>query len=325
MATGRKKSSAGMIHSLIPPENKGELEEMARKMEEGIHDHFETTRITKEGKRIHASVTMSPIKDSAGRIVGVSKIIHDISNRKKIEDDLKQTVRSLESSNRELQQFAYVASHDLQEPLRNVTRYVELLAHKYKGQLDESAEQYIGFAVEGARRIHDLINDLLAFSEVGAQAREFKPVSMAVVVTEAMDNLRQAIGESRAVITLDAMPEASGERAQLVQLMQNIIGNAVKFRKEGVPPRIHVSAERIGNEWRFGVHDNGIGLQGEYFNKIFVIFQRLHPRSEYSGTGIGLAICRKIVEWHGGKIWVESKYGEGASFYFTIPVREGML
>ena len=234
-------------------------------------------------------------------------------------------MRALEQSNRELQQFAYVSAHDLQEPLRNVRRYIELFARKYQGLVDDEADAYISFAVEGAERLYTLLNDLLSFSEVGAKATEFKPVSMQEVTEEVIGNLGQSIQECQAVITVDAMPEIYGDKAQLVQLLQNLLCNALKFRKEEVTPTIHISVEQGQNEWLFGVHDNGIGIESEYYDKIFVIFQRLHSRLEYTGTGIGLAICRKIVEWHGGKIWVRSTYGKGSSFYFTIPAREGML
>ena len=309
------------VSLLVPEEHRGELEELTRKMREGIQDHFETTRITKSGQRIIASLTMSPIKDTAGRIVGVSKLVHDITNRKKTEENLKETVRALERSNRELRQFAYVASHDLQEPLRNVTRYVELLSLRYRELLDDKAKRYVEFAVEGAARIHALINDLIAFSEVGAQVREFKAVSMQAVAEEAVDNLRELIEQHDAEVTLATLPEIVGDRVHLVQLVQNLVGNAVKFGRKDVAPQVRLTANREAGEWRFGVHDNGIGISSEYFEKVFVIFQRLHPRSEYPGTGIGLAICRKIVEWHGGKIWIESAVGEGTTFYFTIPIR----
>ena len=313
------------VSILVPPENFGELDEMDRKMREGIQDQFETVRVTKEGKRIFVFLSMSPIRNQFGNIVGVSKIVHNISKRKLVEQNLKETVRALERSNRDLKQFAYVAAHDLQEPLRNVTRYVELFARKFEGQVDEKAGQYIGYAVEGANRIHGLIRDLLVYSEVGAQATEFRPVSMLSVAEEAIDNLAALVDESKAAITMDAMPEVHGDRAQLVQLMQNLLSNAMKFRKKEVALQIRVSAQRTPQEWQFGVHDNGIGIDPLFVEKIFVIFQRLHSRSEYPGTGIGLAICRKIAEWHGGRIWVESTYGEGASFYFTIPIRGGVL
>ncbi|WP_243371649.1 PAS domain S-box protein [Geotalea sp. SG265] len=311
------------ISLVIPPELTSELKEMTRKTKQGLQDHYETVRLTKGGKRIFVFLTMSPMRDAAGQIVGVAKIVRDISDKKRAEEDLKETVKALQRTNHELQQFAHVASHDLQEPLRNVTRYMELFFRNYQDRIDEKGRIYINFAMEGANRIHALVSDLLSYSELGVSAREFRPVSMHAVAEEAMDNLRHTMEESRAVVLLDELPEVMGNRRQLVQLLQNLLSNALKFGRSGISPRISISAERLTGNWRFGVHDNGIGIEPEYFDKIFVIFQRLHARSKHPGTGIGLAICRKIVELHGGRIWVESRLGEGSIFYFTIPARGG--
>lgn len=311
------------ISRLIPPEIQGEFEDMTSKVKQGRHDHFETVRQTKDGGRIPVFLTMSPIRNAAGSVIGVSKIVRDISSWKRAEQNLKETIKALERSNRELQQFAYVASHDLQEPLRNVTRYMELFARKYQSRIDEKADTYIRFALEGANRIHELISDLLIYSEVGAASRELTPVAMDGVVAEAIDNLRPAIAESDALIDREPMPVIWGNRRLLVQLLQNLLNNAIKFRKPEAAPHIRITAEPSAGEWRFGVHDNGMGIETEYFEKIFVIFQRLHARATHPGTGIGLAICRKIVELHGGRIWVESRLDQGSSLYFTIPDRGG--
>ncbi len=225
----------------------------------------------------------------------------------------------MQRSNAELQQFAYVSSHDLQEPIRMVTSYVQLLQKRYQGKLDEKAEMYISFIVEAAHRMSSLINDLLALSRVGRREREFMPVETELVVKEALDNLRVAMEESGARITKDPLPMVMGDPVQLLQLFQNLIGNAIKYRKKEVTPEVQISAERKKNQWLFGIHDNGIGIEPQYHDKIFVIFQRLHQREEYQGTGIGLAICQKIVENHGGMVWVESTPGEGSTFYFTLP------
>ncbi len=246
-------------------------------------------------------------------------VVVDITDRRQSEQERERLITELQRSNKELQQFAYIASHDLQEPLRTVSSYVDLLAMKYKGKLDQNADKYISFAVEGANRMSELINDLLAFSRVATQASSFNRVQVGEVLERALGNLRKTISESGAAITMDAMPEAKGDYTQLVQLFQNLVGNAVKFRKKDVQLRIHISAQRKGNEWVFGVHDNGIGIEPRFSERIFVIFQRLHTREEYPGTGVGLSICRRIVERHGGRIWVESKPGEGSSFYFTLP------
>ena len=231
---------------------------------------------------------------------------------------LNEANASLVHSNRELEQFAYVASHDLQEPLRAVNSYTQLLARKYEGNLDAKADKYIGYIIEGATRMQQLINDLLEFSRVGTRAKELKPTACEAVLSQVRDNLMVAIAESNAVVTHEPLPTVMGDETQLIQLLQNLISNAIKFRREE-PPRVHVSAVQRENEWAFEVRDNGIGMESEYFERIFMIFQRLHSRSEYPGNGIGLANCKKIVDRHGGCIWVESTPGVGTTFHFTIP------
>jgi signal transduction histidine kinase len=232
--------------------------------------------------------------------------------------ELKEANASLLHSNRELEQFAYVASHDLQEPLRAVNSYTQLLARKYEGNLDAKADKYIGYIIEGATRMQQLINDLLEFSRVGTRAKELKPTDCEAVLSQVRDNLKVAIAESNAVVTHEPLPTVMGDETQLIQLLQNLISNAIKFRREE-PPRVHVSAVQREKEWAFEVRDNGIGMESEYFERIFMIFQRLHSRSEYPGNGIGLANCKKIVDRHGGCIWVESTPGVGTTFHFTIP------
>jgi len=262
-----------------------------------------------------------PVRNAAGEIVEWFGAASDITDRKRAEQERERLIEELKRSNSELQQFAYVASHDLQEPLRTVASYVELLSLKYKGKIDATADRYIGYAVEGANRMSELINDLLAYSRVGTRGKPFERTDMRTVYERAVANLRRAVKESGARITTAALPAVIGDDTQLVLLMQNLIANAVKFHKPDVAPEIHISAERGGNAWVFGVHDNGIGIEPRFFDRIFVIFQRLHTREEYSGTGIGLAICRRIVERHGGRIWVESNPEEGSTFYFSMPDR----
>jgi signal transduction histidine kinase len=231
--------------------------------------------------------------------------------------DLKEANANLLYSNQELEQFAYVASHDLQEPLRAVNSYAQLLARKYQGNLDAKADKYLSYIMEGATRMQQLINDLLEFSRVGTRGKELKPTACETLLSQVLDNLKVAIAQSQAVVTYESLPTVMGDATQLIQLFQNLLSNAIKFCREE-PPHIHISAVQGETEWVFSVRDNGIGMEPEYFDRIFVIFQRLHSRAEYPGTGIGLAVCKKIVERHGGRIWVESTLGVGTTFHFTL-------
>jgi PAS domain S-box-containing protein len=276
----------------------------------------------------------------AEQCVGRVWSFRDVTERKKAEEELgsyrnhleelvKERTAELEKSNRELtytnlelEQFAYVASHDLQEPLRMVTSYVQLLAKRYQGKLDRDADEFIGFAADGATRMHWLINDLLTYSQVGTRAKALAPTDSEAVFEQSLSNLRVAIEEKGAAVTHEPLPRVMADDVQLGQLFQNLVSNAIKFHGEGVP-RVHVSANPNGNRWIFSIQDNGIGIDPEFKERIFVIFQRLHGKDKYPGTGIGLAICKKIVERHGGNIWVESQLGKGATFYFTLP-KEGV-
>jgi signal transduction histidine kinase len=244
----------------------------------------------------------------------------EITKRVQAEEKLKSYFDELERSNKELQQFAYIASHDLQEPLRMVASYTQLLAMRYKGKLDSDADEFIAFAVDGANRMQALINDLLAYSRVGTKGKEFQPTDCQTVLDNITRNLQKIIEESSAEITHDPLPTVVGDDIQLGQLFQNFIVNAIKFQSDSYP-RIHISAEKNEKEWIFSVKDDGIGIDPEFKERIFEIFQRLHARGEYPGTGIGLAICKKIVERHGGRVWVESEPGKGSTFYFSISMK----
>lgn len=237
--------------------------------------------------------------------------------RARAQEELARKVEELARSNSELEQFAYVSSHDLQEPLRMVAAYTQLLAERYRGKLDENADKYIGYAVEGALRMQALISDLLAFSRVGRNGGELKPTDCNAAVDEALRNLNAALRESGVIVTRGALPFVHGNHVHLVQLFQNLVGNAIKFRK-GNPPIVEISAKRVGDRWEISIEDNGIGIAPEHREQIFVIFQRLHTREQYSGNGVGLAICKKIVEQHGGQIWAEARDPEGSIFRLTL-------
>ncbi|HXC92850.1 MAG TPA: ATP-binding protein [Geobacteraceae bacterium] len=247
----------------------------------------------------------------------VAILFKDITARKQADEKIMRVLADLQRSNKELEQFAYVASHDLQEPLRMVSSYTQLLAERYQDKLDDKANLFIHYAVDGAVRMQQLINDLLAFSRIGTKGKSMEPVDAGAVLREAIQNLKMNIEETKTTITNDKLPEVRADASQLVQLFQNLIGNAIKFRGE-VSPHIHMDAKDEGIEWLFSVRDNGIGIDPQFADKVFVIFQRLHTREEYPGSGIGLAICKKIVERHGGRIWFESEPDKGATFYFTI-------
>ena len=265
-------------------------------------------------------MNLSAVKDSTGKVTHVIAEFSDITAFKRTQEALARRTEELASSNHELEQFAYVASHDLQEPLRMVASYTQLLARRYKDKLDDDANEFIHYAVDGATRMQALINDLLALSRTGTSGKVLVPCESGLALERALTNLRLAIQESSAVVTHDTMPSLVADVSQLTQLFQNLIGNALKFKGEA-PPAIHIGVKHQSHDWVFSIRDNGIGIAPEFFERIFVIFQRLHGKQEYPGTGIGLAVCRKIVERHGGHIWLESKPDEGAIFYFTLPAR----
>ena len=246
----------------------------------------------------------------------------DVAERKRVEEALRQSVAELERSNVDLAQFAYVASHDLQEPLRMISSYVQLLARRYKGRLDADADDFIGYAVDGATRMQTLINDLLTYSRASARSKAFEATDCVLVLEQTLVNLKEQIRKNSVVVTHDPLPTVMANGSQLAHLFSNLIENAIKFHGDE-PPRVHISAKRKGDEWEVLVTDNGIGIEPQYFDRIFKVFQRLHRKNEYPGTGIGLALCKKIVERHGGRIWIESKPGEGTTFFFTIPAAGG--
>jgi PAS domain S-box-containing protein len=276
-------------------------------------------RVRKDGSRFYADVVVTALYDETGLLRGFGKITRDITERKRTEGDLVKTAEDLKRSNDQLQQFAYVASHDLQEPLRMVASYTQLLAKRYQGRLDSDADEFIAYAVDGCSRMQGLIRDLLAYSRSGTEGKMISQISGETALKEALANLQVSIEESGATVTHDLLPDLATDDTQLVQVLQNLIGNAIKYRGVDVP-LVHVSAKKSGGkEWIFSVRDNGLGIAPQYFERIFIIFQRLHGRQEFNGTGIGLAICKKVVERLGGRIWVESQIDKGSTFYFSLP------
>lgn len=278
----------------------------------------ETSLQHANGKAFPAWVNVSGVKDDVGTVTHFVIEFSDISEYRAAQQALRQRTEELARSNKELEQFAYVASHALQEPLRMVASFTQLLARRYKGKLDADADEFIHYAVDGATRMQTLINDLLAYSRVGTRVKPFESVNLNTVLQKAMDNLHVAITESGAEFERDSLPVVSGDNTQLIQLFQNLLGNAIKFKAEK-PPLIKISLLSSEQYWRIAIKDNGIGIAPEFFERIFVIFQRLHTKEDYPGTGIGLAICKKIAERHGGTIEVESEPGAGATFYIVLP------
>ena len=288
-----------------------------------------------DGRETWVSTTKVPLRNAQGNIIGTMGISRDVTAHRAAQEELQkykvhleklveartsELVRAkeqLEQSNNDLEKFAYVASHDLQEPLRMVASYTQLIARRYKGNLDAEADEFIGYAVDGANRMQQLIQDLLAYSRLSRKGPSFEDCESKAACENAVGNLRQAIAESGATIGIAPLPQVMADTTQLTQMFQNLIGNAIKYRSER-PPNIQISSAATDDHWLFSVTDNGIGIEAKYFGRIFEMFQRLHTRAQYSGTGIGLAICRTIAERHGGSIWVESQPGKGSTFFFTI-------
>jgi len=295
LATAVRAASTGSHEHEIPIEGTGEVAALAADVE---HMRRELVQQVAQVRESHAETERA----------------HEL---------LREQARELERSNRDLEQFAYVASHDLQEPLRKVASFTQLLQKRYGGQLDERADQYIGFAVDGARRMQRLIQDLLSFSRVGRSGAEPVDVDLDEVLTQVLRDLDERIAETGAVVTHDPLPVVQGERALLAMLLTNLVSNAVKFRDPERGARVHVSARRVGDEWELACTDNGIGIDPQYADRVFVIFQRLHPKEVYTGTGIGLALVKRVVEHHGGRVWIESSEGAGTTVRWTLPAAGG--
>ncbi|MGA2798619.1 MAG: PAS domain S-box protein [Thermoguttaceae bacterium] len=332
LATGVARNDLiGSVFSSYFTEPQQADEGYRKVISEGFVRDYPLTIRHASGRTMDVLYNAAIYKNEAGQVQGVFAAARDITERKRAEEELNhyrehleelvtQRTEELSRSNRDLEQFAYAASHDLQEPLRMISGYLQLLSERYKGQLDEKADKYIDYSVDGAARMSILIRDLLDYSRVNTRGEELRNVDCNKAFESALRNLGSAIKESGANVTHDSLPVLSADQTQLAQLFQNLVGNAIKFRSPQRPPQIHVSARKDQSHWLFRVEDNGIGFEQQYEDKIFMIFQRLHGRGQYPGTGIGLAICKRIIERHGGRIWAASEPDKGTNFFFTIPI-----
>jgi PAS domain S-box-containing protein len=310
------------IADLVAPAQRARVEELILEPTGGAGPiPHELDIVTKSGGRVVLDVS-TRLEFQGGLPASIQAIARDVTERKQAEKRLAEQAEELGRSNTELEHFAYVASHDLQEPLRVVSSYIGLLVRRYQGRLDADAEEFIGYALDGVKRMQQLITDLLAYSRVSTQRRESGQVDCELVLAEALRNLAPRIEQNSATVTHDPMPSVAGDAAQLLRLFQNLVGNAIKFRG-AAPPRVHVGATRDGEKWVFSVRDNGIGIHPQDVKRIFMIFERAHADKSYPGTGIGLAISKRIVERHRGRIWVDSQPGNGSTFWFTIPADAG--
>ncbi|MBS3788589.1 PAS domain S-box protein [Candidatus Bipolaricaulota bacterium] len=303
-------------------QNKEKAQKVMKEVEKSGDWSGELIAKRKDDSIFHAEATASIVTDSGGDPIGLMSSFRDITDRVRAQERLKETLSDLARSNEELKQFAYVASHELQEPLRMVSSYTKLLEKRYKNELDEDAREFINYAADGAERMQKQINALLHYSRITTKGKELKTTDTVSALAKARDNLKKMIEENQAKVTNDELPKVQADESQLVRLFQNLVQNAIKFRGKETP-NVHISAEEREDDWLFAVTDNGKGIEPEYQEEIFSIFKRLEGRDETEGTGIGLASCKKIVERHGGDIWVESELGEGSTFYFTLPKSGG--
>lgn len=319
---GYKKKEKVIGDSVIELwEDQIKAKQMIRKILQKGKASGQMKAIRKDGSVFIANVQGNIIYNDKNNQVGITASLIDITERVRAKEQLKESMEELKRSNQELEQFAYVASHDLQEPLRMVSSFTQLLQKRYQDKLDEEANEFIDYAVNGAKRMQNLINDLLTFSRIGTRGKPFELIDMNKILENILQNLSFKIKESNVEINYDVLPTIKVDRSQMSQVFQNLISNAIKFHRDDVPPKIDISFEETDTEWIFSIKDNGIGVDPQFFDKIFVIFQRLHKRGKYDGTGIGLAVCKKIIERHGGGIWVESETREGSTFFFSIPKR----
>jgi PAS domain S-box-containing protein len=312
------------VTTLAVPGRANEIPNIISRIRRGERiDHYETRRQTKDGRVLSVSLTVSPIRDASGEIIGASKIARDITERVRSEETLQKTNAALSRANADLEQFAYSASHDLQEPLRMVSIYSEMLGKKFGGQLGATGDEYIRYTIQGAQRMQQLLKDLLVYTHASTLGEEpTADVDAKEALERALSNLHAATTSTGASVTHGPLPRVRMHAFQLEQMFQNLIGNAIRYRREEAP-EVHITAQRQDAQWLFSVRDNGIGIDPKYKERIFGMFKRLHSIADYPGTGMGLAICQRIIHRAGGRIWVESELGRGSTFFFTIPIGQG--
>lgn len=326
----KKEIIGKSLFDFQPPENVTVLKDAINMVFKNKAPHMYETEYTLEGKKMYFSSSISPIFGSDGEVDNIVFISRDVTAQKRSEQEIKdmnvlletkvtERTEELRKSNNELEQFAYVASHDLREPLRTISNFASLFQSQYKDKIDERANDYLNFILGSTKRMEALIRDLLDYSKIGRTDLDKVQVDCNETLKEVLDDLSNTISEGRAEIKSESLPVVKAYPSELKSLFQNLVSNAIKFQKPGTQPVIHITAKKKKGEWLFSVRDNGIGIESKYYNKLFILFQRLHSKEAYPGTGIGLVQCKKIVELHGGKIWVESVPGEGSTFYFTIP------
>jgi PAS domain S-box-containing protein len=331
---GEQEALKKNIWELTPPDKAAEQKDFNRRLLAGeAVTSLETQRLTKDGRLLDVWLTVTKLVDEAGKVIGIASTERDITERKNAETEIRrlnaelgqkiaERTAKLERSNQDLQQFAYVASHDLQEPLRMVASFTQLLAKRYQNKLDQDADDFIKYIVEGATRMQAMINDLLNYSRIGTRGEDLVATPAGVALKQALTNIQLLVMENQAVIEQGPLPVVLADPTQLPVVFQNLITNAIKYRRPDVPPRIEVRAERREKVWEFTVRDNGQGIDPRYFERVFIIFQRIHGRTDNSGSSIGLPICKRIIERQGGRIWIESEMGQGTVIHFTVPGAE---